>query len=88
MSGQDGTDNTAPAAGGAGGMPQGSDGGAGAAGTAGLFAEAKSGGHVNSKGGGGGGGAGRIWLRHRATTLPDLTGAVISPPAAMDPTLP
>lgn len=86
--GQDGTDNTTPASGGVGGIPQGSDGGAGAAGAAGMFADATRGGQYNSKAGGGGGGAGRIWLRHRAATPPILTGAVISPPAGLDPTLP
>jgi hypothetical protein len=41
-----------------------------------------------SKGGGGGGGAGRIWLRYRASTPPITNGAVFSPPADLDPTLP
>ncbi|HWO22984.1 MAG TPA: hypothetical protein VNO30_29790 [Kofleriaceae bacterium] len=88
LDGQDGTASAMPAAGGAGGIPMGSDGGAGAAGAAGAFVEARSGGTQNSEGGGGGGGAGRIWLRYRAAIPPDLTGAVISPPISIDPTLP
>lgn len=73
-----------PAAGGAGGIPQGSNGGAGATSTAG----AGNGGAENSKGGGGGGGVGRIWLRYRAATPPNLGSAVMTPAATMDPTLP
>ena len=88
IDGQDALALATPASGGAGAIPQGSDGGAGAAGAEGSFAEAQPGGSYNSKGGGGGGGAGRIWLRHRAATPPTLAGAVISPPAGLDPTLP
>ncbi len=88
MDGGDGIGFTTPAMGGVGGIPQGSDGGAGAAGGAGAFNDALAGDGFNSKGGGGGGGAGKIWLRHRAATAPDVTGAVVSPPADLDPTLP
>ena len=77
-----------PAFGGLGGDPQGSDGGKGAAGQSGSFVEAQPGSGFNSKGGGGGGGAGRIWLRYRASTPPIANGAVFSPPAGLDPTLP
>lgn len=77
-----------PAPGGTAGAPMGSSGGAGAAGQAGGFVDAQTGGGGNSVGGGGGGGAGRIWLRYRAATPPVTTGAVISPPAGLDPTLP
>jgi hypothetical protein len=87
LDGEDGHDSAAPASGGAGGIPMGSDGGAGAAGTAGAFSDARAGSAMNSEGGGGGGGAGRIWLRYRAATPPDRTGATISPPAGLDDTL-
>lgn len=70
------------------GLVQGSNGGAGAAGQAGSFVDAQPGAGNNSKGGGGGAGAGRIWLRYRAAMTPVTTGAVISPPAGLDPTLP
>jgi len=84
ISGGDGVLGAAAAAGGAGGTPQGSDGGAGAAG--GVSARPGSG--ANSKGGGGGGGAGRVWLRYRQATPPDLTSATITPPAGVDPSMP
>jgi len=81
--GQDGGQGLAR--GGTGGIPQGCNGGAGSFGASG-------GGRPdicnNSKGGGGGGGAGWIWLRYRAATPPDLTGATITPPASLDPALP
>lgn len=86
--GNGGLVSTAAASGGIGGIPQGSPGGAGAARGTGTFASAQPGDGFNSKGGGGGGGVGRIWLRHRAATPPSLTGAVISPAAGTDPTLP
>jgi hypothetical protein len=85
--GADGAIGATPAPGGT-GVVQGSDGGAGAAGQAGSFADAQPGVGGNSKGGGGGAGAGRIWLRYSAATPPVTTGAVISPPAGLDPTLP
>jgi hypothetical protein len=86
--GSDGLIGAAPAPGGVGGIPMGSDGGAGAAGTSASFLGAQPGSGGNSNGGGGGGGAGRIWLRYEAATPPVTTGAVISPPATLDPTLP
>ena len=86
--GSDGAPGPGPASGGTGGVPQGSAGGAGAGGAMGSFVEAVAGSGANSKGGGGGGGAGRIWLRYRAATPPTLLPARISPPAAMDPTVP
>lgn len=87
--GEPGGTGPQPAAGGLAGRPGGGSGGHGAAGLAGSFSEAEHGfSGASGKGGGGGGGAGRIWLRYRATTDPDLTGAVISPPASTDPTLP
>lgn len=86
--GRDGTPDANPAPGGAAGTPQGAPGGAGAAGVAGAFVEAHIGGSGASNWGGGGGGAGRIWLRYPAATPPDLSQAVISPPAGLDPTLP
>lgn len=85
--GADGAIGDTPAPGGT-GLVQGSNGGAGAAGQAGSFLDAQPGGGYNSKGGGGGAGAGRIWLRYRAAMTPVTTGAVISPPAGLDPTLP
>lgn len=86
--GGDGFAGDQPATGGLGGDPQGSDGGRGAAGQSASFVEAQPGSSFNSKGGGGGGGAGRIWLRYRASTPPVANGAVFSPPAGLDPTLP
>ncbi|HEX3757484.1 MAG TPA: hypothetical protein VHW23_02215 [Kofleriaceae bacterium] len=86
--GADGLIGDAPAPGGVGGVPQGSDGGNGAAGTTASFVDAQPGASNNSKAGGGGGGAGRIWLRYEAATPPTTAGAVISPPAQLDPTLP
>jgi hypothetical protein len=82
--GADGQIGDAPAPGGIGDIPMGSDGGAGAAGSV----AAQQGGGYNSIAGGGGGGAGRIWLRYEAATPPVTTGAVISPPPTLDPTLP
>ncbi|HWO26999.1 MAG TPA: hypothetical protein VNO30_50060 [Kofleriaceae bacterium] len=87
-SGQDGTGGPTVARGGTGGIPQGSNGGDGAAAVSGALVDAKPGNGNNSKGGGGGGGAGRIWLRYRMATPPDLTGSAISPLAGLDPTLP
>jgi hypothetical protein len=81
--GQDG--GSSRAMGGIGGIPQGCDGGAGSFGASGGGRPSAC---ENSKGGGGGGGAGWIWLRYRAATPPDLTGATITPPASMDPALP
>jgi hypothetical protein len=88
LDGANGGSGTTPAAGGAEGVPQGSIGGSGAAGLAGSFASAGAGGGYNSKGGGGGGGAGKIWLRYRGATPPNLGSATISPPAGFDATLP
>ncbi len=82
--GQDGGTGPGRAMGGTGGIPQGCDGGAGSIGPAGGEQPAHC---INSKGGGGGGGAGWIWLRYRAATPPDLTGATITPPAGIDPAL-
>ena len=84
--GADGAIGATTAPGGS-GLVQGSNGGAGAAGPAGSFVDARPGEAGNSKAGGGGAGGGRIWLRYRATTPPVTTGAVISPPAGLDPTL-
>jgi hypothetical protein len=83
--GKDGNASTVPAAAGAGGIPQGSTGGAGGIVPA---PAAAPGANFNSKGGGGGAGVGRIWLRYPAAMPPVTTGAVITPPAALDPTLP
>lgn len=86
--GLDGSPGASPAPGGNAGQPNGAPGGAGAAGTAGSFVEAQLGSSGASDWGGGGGGAGRIWLRYRAATPPDLRQAVISPPASLEPMLP
>lgn len=82
--GANGTTSTTPAAGGIGNAPQGSNGGAGAAGATAAVAGA----NFNSKGGGGGGGAGRIWLRYRAATPPNVTSALITPAPSLDSSLP
>ncbi len=82
--GANGAGNTSPALGGVGGVPQGSPGGNGAAGAT----AATAGDGFNSKGGGGGGGGGRIWLRYRAATPPNISSATISPAAGFDSTLP
>jgi len=87
--GDAGTASAQPAAGGVAGLPGGGPGGPGAAGVEGGFVDARSGNTGgNEKAGGGGGGAGRVWLRFRASTPPDLGNATISPPAGMDTTLP